>query len=196
VPFTWSAASGTYLDDAGNPVSDEQLRASLDSVIETQSNTMQRITETMIVGALLLASWQRQAMHLSKTAHVQAAALALGGLAQLSDEQRTWVEGVIATQFAYLAAFGEQLADGRQSLTGAVARARMYVEAARSTHREAVGRFMKSRDYEFERNQLGTADHCSGCLTETARGWVPIGTLSSIGSRNCLSRCRCWLVYR
>ena len=51
------------------------------------------------------------------------------------------------------------------------------------------------------RNVLGPADHCEGansCIEQTAKGWVPIGggAMVPIGSRLCLSNCRCRLEYR
>jgi hypothetical protein len=35
-----------------------------------------------------------------------------------------------------------------------------------------------------------------GCIEEAQKGWQPIGTLSVVGSRTCLSNCRCSFSYR
>lgn len=48
----------------------------------------------------------------------------------------------------------------------------------------------------MERNLLGIADHCAGCIIETKRGWVPYGTLIPLGQRDCKAGCRCTIIYK
>lgn len=56
--------------------------------------------------------------------------------------------------------------------------------------------------FTMERNILDPAsEHCKdsdlpGCITETKKGWVPIGTLSNPGLRTCSTRCRCQLQFK
>lgn len=62
-------------------------------------------------------------------------------------------------------------------------------EIARETiRREAV--------FDEEHLVLGDAEHCEQCLADNARGFVPIGTLGPIGSRECRTNCACRFVYR
>jgi hypothetical protein len=48
-----------------------------------------------------------------------------------------------------------------------------------------------------ERRVLDDAvkDHCQTCLDEAERDWQPIGTLTPIGSADCMSRDRCYFEY-
>jgi hypothetical protein len=62
-------------------------------------------------------------------------------------------------------------------------------EIARATYaREAI--------FDQERLELGIAEHCPECLADSARGFVRIGTLGSIGSRQCRTNCACRFLYR
>ena len=169
----------------------------LDTVIEAQSEVLQSATQALIDGSMSLAEWQTASMQAIKTAHLDGLALARGGWQQLDPVLLGWVGQRIKTQYNYLTMFAQQIADGRQTLgPGAVARASMYAEAARATHREAQRRQAKDRGMDEERNHLSAKESCVGCIEQTLRGWVPVGTLVPCGSRTCLSRCKCSLSYR
>lgn len=158
---------------------------------------MRDLTQALAEGRLSLASWQASMMAEVKAAHLVAATLAHGGWNRMDQSALGWTGQRVRSQYAYLRDFAAQIASGRQKLDGtALARATMYAEAARSTHRAALTRLARQRGENQERNVLGAADHCAGCLSATAQGWVPIGTLVPCGSRNCLGRCHCYLIYR
>jgi hypothetical protein len=166
-------------------------------VLGVEAQQMRDLTQALLDGHLALSAWEVQAMASIKSSHLLGASLAMGGWNNMTPADFGWVGQRIRSQYAYLRDFANQLANGKQALNGTVlARTEMYAQAARQTHRAAQQRLAQQRGMEQERNQLGAADHCSGCLTETARGWQPIGTLVPCGSRNCLSRCHCSLQYR
>lgn len=176
---------------------DETVRSTLDRVITVQTQQMRDLGQAMMEGRLSLADWQFQSMQAIKSGHLISLALAKGGWNNLDQSDYGWVGQRIRGQYAYLRDFAGQIASGRQPLTPMVlARSELYAEAARQTHRAAQRRAAQQRGLEQEKNQLGAADHCPGCLGETSRGWVPIGTLVPCGSRSCLARCHCSLTYR
>lgn len=158
---------------------------------------MRTLTQSLIDGDIPLAEWQRRAMQTVKVAHLEGLALANGGWSQLNQVDFGWVGQRIREQYRYLGAFALQMADTRQQLgPGALARAEMYAEAARATHREAQRRDARGRGMDEERNRLSAAESCGSCIAQSAAGWVPLGTLVPCGSRECLSRCKCSLSYR
>jgi hypothetical protein len=159
---------------------------------------MRALTQSLIDGQIGLDTWQAQMMASVKSVHIVGATLANGGWAQMEQSDWGWTGSArIRPQYAYLRDFAAQLANGKQPLNGtALARAELYAHAGRATHRAAQERLAKERGMAMERNLLGSADHCSGCLGETARGWVPIGSLIPCGSRQCLSRCHCSIIWR
>lgn len=178
-------------------VREEPIRRALDQVIDVQGAVMRSLTQSLSDGQLSLAAWQAGMMAATKSVHIVGATVATGGWAQMGQDDWGWVGQRIREQYRFLQQFAADLASGKQALNGtALARSEMYAQAGRATHRAAIERAAKARGLEQERNQLGAADHCAGCLAATAAGWVPIGSLVPCGSRNCLSRCHCSLTYR
>jgi hypothetical protein len=136
-------------------------------------------------------------MSQAKSIHLDGAAVAMGGWYSMDQSDFGWTGQRIRSQYGYLRGFAADVASGKQKLDGtALTRATLYAEAGRQTHRAAEQRAASERGLMEERNQLGAADHCAGCLAATSRGWVAIGTLVPCGSRDCLTRCRCSLQYR
>ena len=132
-----------------------------------------------------------------KMLHTGAAAVGRGGWTQMSQADWGWTGQRLRAQYGYLRNFANDIATGHQPMDGRLtARAQMYAEAARATQREMIRRTAISIGRQDERNHLGAADHCGGCVEATARGWVPIGTLPAVGSRTCRSRCHCWIETR
>ena len=158
---------------------------------------MRNLTQSLVDGRINVADWQAQMMQAIKSTHLVGLAAGNGGWNSLNQSDYGWAGQRIRQQYAYLRDFAGQLVSGKQPLNGtAVARAALYAEAARQTHRAVQRRAAQQRGMEQERNQLGAADHCGGCLNATSQGWVEIGTLTPCGSRQCMSRCHCVLIYR
>lgn len=195
--FVWDAVAGRYRDSAsGRFLREEPIRGALDAVIDYQATQMRTLTQALLDGQIPLSAWQAQMMQSIKSVQLVGLSLGAGGWSQLDQTDYGWVGQRIRTQYAFLRGFAADLAAGWLSLRQALVRAELYAGAGRATHRAAQEREAKQRGLEMERNQLGSADHCAGCLSATAQGWVPIGTLVPCGSRDCLSRCRCSLIYR
>jgi hypothetical protein len=197
MPFTFDSSTGRYRNAAGVLVREDAIRRALDQVLDGSVQTMRELTQALIDNRLSLGAWQASMMQEVKAAHLVGATLANGGWNQMTQADFGWIGQRIRSQYGYLRHFAAQIASGTQPLNGiALARAELYAEAGRQTHRAALGRSAKERGMEQEANRLGSADHCPGCLAQTARGWVLIGSLTPCGSRNCLSRCHCSLSYR
>lgn len=195
--FGWDAQLGRYRTADGRTVKDSAIHSALDLLLNAQATQMRQLTQALIDGQINLGSWQAAMMSGVKSVHIIGATLANGGWAQMDQSDWGWVGQRIRSQYAYLRDFAAQLASGKQKQDGtALSRATLYAEAGRQTHRAAIERLAKQRGMEMEKNVLGAADHCAGCLSATAAGWVSIGTLVPCGSRQCLSRCHCSIIYR
>jgi hypothetical protein len=197
VPYAFDPSVGRYRTLDGRFVRENAVLRALDAVLTGQAGSARALTQQMVDGTISVAAWQAGMMQQIKAAHLVGLATANGGWNQLDQSDFGWVGQRIRSQYAYLRDFAADVASSRQPLNGTVlSRAEMYVESGRATHRAAERRAARARGLDLERNRLGAADHCPGCLTETAKGWQPIGTLVPCGSRNCLSRCHCSLAYR
>lgn len=178
-------------------MADETIRGTLDRVIDVQAATMRDLSQGLINGTISLADWQLQMMQTVKSGHLIGLALANGGWSNLDQSDYGWAGQRIRTEYGYLRDFAGQIASGKQPLNGVVlARAELYAHASRQTHRAAQRRAAQQGGMEQEKSHLGVCDHCSGCLSAAAQGWQEIGTISPPGTRDCLSRCHCWLTYR
>jgi hypothetical protein len=173
------------------------IRRALDQVINAQVLAMRATTQDLIDGRLTIAQWQRQMMRHIKATHLVGLATARGGWESLDQSAFGWVGQRVRLEYKFLRGFAADLASGKQALNGtALTRAGMYAEAGRQTHRAAEQRAALGRGQMEERNRLGAADHCPGCLTQTSRGWQPIGSLVPCGLRECRVRCHCSLQFR
>lgn len=162
---------------------------------------MQRVrdlSQSLSTGNLSLIDWRADMVQAIKTAHLEGAAVARGGWPQMQQSHYEWVGQRVQGQLEYLQNFHDQIASGDQPLDGTLAnRAEMYVEAGRATHRVAEQLMGEERGHTQERNMLGASQHpCGQCPGLSAQGWVPIGALPPVGTRSCLSRCRCSVMTR
>lgn len=195
--FTFDPAAGRYRDQSGALVPDTAIRRALDHVITGSAQRMREMSQALLDGTQSLASWQLRMMGEIKSAHLVASTLATGGWAQMDQSDFGFVGQRIRSQYAFLRSFAADIASGRQPWNGTIAaRSELYAEAARQTHRAAVQREAIGRGVDQERNVLGIADHCTGCLDATAEGWVDVGSLPPPGARQCMARCHCFIDYR
>lgn len=194
--FRWNEGAGRYTQN-GRFVPQKTVRGALDTALDRSSENVRRITERLRAGEISVKDWQLQMVPEMRSAHLAAHALAKGGWAQMSPADFGRVGQRLRGEYRFLAGFADQVLDGRQRLDGTLARrAQMYIESARSGYHEQERREKQLRGATEERNLLAPSDHCPGCLDADAMGWVPIGTLPPVGSRDCRSRCRCRVAYR
>lgn len=190
--YTWDARSGRYRGSDGRFLAGKVVRDAVDNLADLSSSRMAALSQRLLDGTLSLADWQAQMMAEAKAAHVAAGIAAHGGRPQMAPADWGTIGNRLRAEYGYLRTFAEQIADGRQPLDGRlVARARQYGQSARATYEAIRLRDDRVRGMTVERNILAGRDHCSQCPELTARGWVPIGSLPRIGSRQCRGNDRC-----
>ena len=196
--FLWNEKSQRYVNAVTKRfVARTQVRQALDIALDRSRNEVARLSRELVNGRLSLADWQVQVARELKSMHLASAALAKGGWAQMTQSDFGKVGATCKREYQYLATFAAQVKSGEQRLDGSlVARANLYAQAPRGTYHAIEERGMQAQGKTEYRNILGPADHCEGCLAETAKGWVLIGELTPIGQRLCLSNCRCGITYR
>lgn len=126
----------------------------------------------------------------------RAAFLAIGLLAYLDPLIVAELSAFVSRQLAMLEGFYWQVLSGTQPIDGNfVRRSGLYALQAREMFGVANMEKHFRDGYAYEQNFLGLAEHCGGCVDQTARGVVPIGTLVPVGLRDCLSNCKCTVVF-
>lgn len=196
--LSFDDSTGRFRDTAsGRFVSERAVRRVIDDLADGASDRMAVLSQAMLDGNLSLAEWQAGMMRTIKQSHVASATIAHGGAVRMTAVEYGRCGQAIRTHYDYLANFAAQIASGEQPLTPmVVARAKQYGQAARPLFEREYGRDQMRRGYQSERNVLGAAEHCAQCVSETARGWVPIGSLIPVGARTCRSNCRCAIRYQ
>ncbi len=196
--LTYSADSQRYRDASGRFIANSEINTAVDRVIVSASDNIVTLTDRFQSGAITLDQWQAGMVAELKPLHLGAAMIGRGGQAQMTFGDWGWTGQRLRTQYGYLRNFAQQIATGAWPMDGRLAaRAAMYAEAARATHREMIRRVGMMQGRQRERNLLGAAEnHCPDCPELSSYGWVPIGTLPPVGGRSCRSRCRCTIVTR
>jgi hypothetical protein len=159
---------------------------------------MAAITEQLRIGSVPIADWERSMRAEIKLAHLAQFEVAHGGRNAMTQADYGWIGNRVKEQYQYLNRFAAEIANGDQALNGRmVARAQMYGRAAHSTFEASRARDAEAIGVEQEeRNITGSGDPCSECPSLSARGWVPIGTLPAVGTRQCVANCRCHIERR
>ena len=196
-PFRWNERAGRFIDRAGRFVARSVVVGALDGALERSREAIGDLRLALRDGRISLAAWQQGMATELRMGHLAAAATARGGWGQLTVADLRHVEGIVTEQLTFLRRFAGQIASGEQPLNGILLRrAELYALMPRMTQHEMERLESLRLGFDEERNMLAASEHCQGCISETERDWVPIGTLVAIGARDCLSKCRCSISYR
>jgi hypothetical protein len=193
--FAWEKRAARYRDaTSGRFVAERTVRAAAAQVVDASSSRMAVMTEQFRVGAVPIADWERSMRAEIKIAHLAQFEVAHGGRNAMTQADYGWIGSRIKDQYQYLNRFAAEIANGDQALNGRmVARAQMYGRAAHSTFEAAQARDAEALGISMEERNLmgGTEHHCGECPALERRGWVPLGSLPPVGSRECLANCLC-----
>lgn len=196
--YDWNTGARRYVNARSRRfVPASEIRGAVDIAIRRSQGRTRSIAEMLVGGDISVAEWQRQMSVEVNLIHLLNGAAANGGWAQLTAEDVDRIAERIERQYEYLSNFAKQVVSREQPLgPGLVQRAMMYSDAGRATYEEERRRLEEAAGMTEERNILGPADHCPGCLDATRAGWVAVGTLTPVGSRTCLTSCHCTMEYR
>lgn len=194
--FKWNEEAKRYVDARGRFVSRAEVRRSLDFALRNAQREMRTLAQSLRSGNISLAQWQARMRVIAKNVHLYSAAAARGGFAGMRAADYGSVGARLRFQYKKIDEFAAQIARGYPLDGRFLSRVDLYAQSGRSTYHTFDGRMHKASGYIEERYYLGVADHCGECVAIQDAGWQPIGSLTPIGSRQCLSRCACSVEYR
>lgn len=211
--FSYDERAGQYRDGAtGRFVPRKRIRDDLDRVLDDLSDDAANLASQLQNGQVGLSRWHREMMGLIKDTHLVSAASYKGGWAQMTQSDYGRVGQIVRREYDFLQDLAEELSPGgrllpdgtikRQALDGTLSRrVQLYMQQGRPTHYAFAKADMERRGFDEERSILNAQESCSsssrpGCIEEAARGFVPIGKLTPIGQRTCLSNDKCSMEYR
>jgi hypothetical protein len=201
--YSWNDKAQRWMV-RGRFVSESSLKLALVQYAAAAGQEVKELAGQMARGELPLPDWQLATADRIKNGTLAMELAAKGGRLTARDYGR--IGARLRTHYAYLQRFALDVEAGRLSPGQIVARASLYAagfngayERARRDHWEdlaAAGVRVEARSI------LAVAEHCEagagrpGCAEEAARGWVPLETMSTPGTRRCLAACKCRLEYR
>jgi hypothetical protein len=201
--YAYNAAAGRYINKSnGRFVGQQTIRQELDKVLDNITDEMVNLSKSFRSGLIDGKQFQIQSMNLIKRTHLVSAAMEKGGWNFLNNSDFGRIGQIVRGEYAYYNNLIKQIESGQQRLDGTLdSRMRLYGQAGRGTYHKFEREDRFSQGYDEERSILHGRDNCSsskrpGCREEAAKGWQPIGTLAIIGSRTCLSNCRCSFSFR
>jgi hypothetical protein len=194
--YTYDPISGRYRGADGRFVPERLVREAVDRVADDASLRLAVLSDRLATGKIALTTWQREAMGVIKDAHLATGIAAHGGIASMDQHTYGAIGHQIRDEYQYLQQFAEAIANGSQPLAGVAGRAQQYGQAARSTFEGIRARDDLLRGMDEERNILHASESCQQCRDIAAMGWVPIGSLPPVGSRQCRSNDRCSITRR
>lgn len=168
----------------------------MDRALDASAQTMARLSEQLRTRQIGLIEWELAMRKEVKAVQLYSAASAKGGLAQLSQADLGRIGAATREQYRRLSAFAQQIEDGLPLDGRFTQRARMYGAAGRGTYHKTERDEKERRGFTQEKNRRYSGDSCPGCVAAEAAGWVAIGELTPVGSRDCLTNCRCFIEYR
>lgn len=194
--FRFDPRSGRYRASSGRFLPSSTIRQWIDRTLDTHSRAVATLTEQFRSRTITLGQWEKGMRVELKHIHTYSALSALGGRSQLTQSDFGRIGQRLRQEYQFLQRLGDDIESGRQLPDGRLTnRARLFAQSGRSTFHAVERVEMLARGWDLEENVLANAEHCGGCLQETARGRVPIGSLVPIGSRPCLSNDRCRIRY-
>lgn len=194
--YRWNEAAKRYIDSKGDFIKFDLVRSALDTFLDNQTKVSKGLGVALLEGNISLREFRTQMRGIIKQTNLAGIALEQGGWYQVAPDAWGRVGNKIRNQYEYLENFVGEIASGKQPLNGSLwARAELYAKQGRMTYYQATRITAIEGNFTHEQNVLTPADHCDGCLRETAKGVVKIGELVPIGERDCLSNCRCYTIY-
>lgn len=191
--IVWRASAGRFADSAsGRFLSDARVRAVVDDVADAASARMAAAAEALLDGRMSLGAFQVEMQAAIRTSHVAALVIGHGGAEAMTPARYLEVARDIKAQYGYLRSFAADIASGQQPLNRTiVSRSEMYGQHARVLYEQVRSDAAVGLGLDEARNVLHANESCSECRALTSRGWIPAAEMTPIGSRRCLSRCRC-----
>jgi hypothetical protein len=194
--FKWNNRAGRYTNASGKFISQARVNEAFSAAIDNSAKVMASHTQALKEGRTTLRAWQVTMRAEVKNVHLYTGALSKGGFAQLSPADLGRIGQRVKEQYKYLDRFAQQIAQGAQVTDGTIiGRSRLYAQSGRQTLHLMDRANNEARGLTEERC-LAESKPCPGCANEASRGWVPIGSLVPIGSRQCNMNCRCEVEYR
>lgn len=204
--YAWEPGEGfgRYRDlRTGRIVPESEIRRVIDRALREDQKRAAAITDLYRAKQITREEWNAGMRQIVKDVHLYTNAAARGGWSNMTPSAYGQTGAAVRAQYRFLEQFNKELQRGKQKKDGTMTRrAKMYVQAGRTTFHKAERTVKSEAGATHERNVLAAeTDTCNpqaseSCTAQSGRGWVPLGELLPIGRRLCHTNCRCRIEYK
>jgi hypothetical protein len=193
--YYWDAGIRRFRDSRGRLVAARAVRSALFVARQRAAVDARQLLESYYDRRLAFADWLSEMQALLRDVHLYHAAVANGGFPSMTQAQYAATAQELNRQFAYLQRLGSLIRVNAISRAQALARIELFARSGLITFTLATEQQQREIGRTRERNRLGIGEHCSDCLSQSARGFVQIGALIPVGRRRCRGNCQCYIEY-
>ena len=197
--FYWDESIRQFRDENGRVISDARMRIYIDAMCAALALVFLTRAERLKNEFTLenFQTWNIQSRVDIKSLHYAMMMVAFGGRSQMSNPEWLQAEEKIEFHTDFFTAFSQDVALGKVTMDGHFpVRTSMYALAGHSSYQDGVRIRETNAGRTEEKRETTSGNPCIDCKTAKALGWQPIGTLPAIGNSVCLTRCRCYYLYR
>ena len=177
----------------GRIVAARDIVQQLRTLTERSGRLFANLAEDAFTGRITAADFQRALMGELRALYNANSALAVGGWQRMGPAEWGRNGGLLREEYRHLAAFAQELAEGKLSLAEARARAALYADNAYARYWQEDLRLKQEAGLKEERLiTMGDDRVCVICRSAERQGYVPLGTFGiplHLG-------CRCEKAYR
>lgn len=195
--FYFNSRSQRYhYRDSGAFVSQAAVDNLTSRAIAQKRNEIRDLGEKLLGNLVTLDEWEKQTAGELKKLHTWTYLLGKGGQKNMSQSDYGKLGLRLSYEYGYLRGFSEKIRDEGLSEAQFLARLELYINKARGTRQIAVQASHKSAGYLWERRYLSAVENCKSCVSYSALGWQPIGSLPAPTERcECQANCKCYLKF-
>lgn len=197
--FYWDKKVRKFRDDNGRIISDDRLRRYIDAVCSGLAIVFIARAERLRnhFTADNFGIWNTQTRIDLMALHYAMMIMAFGGQSEMSAPQWTKAEDRIKFHAGFFDSFASDVITGKVEMNGNFpVRTSLYALGGYSTYDEGVRLRETDEGMTEEKRNTTSGNPCTDCETAAGLGWSPIGSLPDIGDSVCITRCRCYFLFR
>lgn len=187
--YTTGAGKGQFLSKKAMLALTKEHLFNLEDDVITLANLLR-------LEKISVRSWEEQTAIAIKKAHTQQFLLGLGGVHNLTPQDKQILNQRLKRQMVFFRKFGDDLRAGKLSEKQFEHRINMYLDATKGSFDKGKTHSHIHAGFTWERRIRTKNESCIECITYSQWGWQPIGTLPEPTEEcSCLTNCGCFKIY-
>lgn len=190
--WKWLQQFGRYFSEKlGRFFGRGDTLAKVDDLQKAPKNVADQLASWVASGQIDAKAFEAQMRQQIKQAYISEYLLGRGGINAMKPLDWGSIGGMLKEQYKYLAAFAQEIAEGKLTEAQIRARAQMYINSSREAFERAKARVAALLNLTEEKWILNPqAENCPDCIYYSQQGWKPVAEefypVPGDGSTQCL----------